>query len=54
MRVWLSLGTLIASTIRAYAAGKAVPEIDAFGDLASMAVVGSIAPLIWERRRRKG
>jgi hypothetical protein len=29
----------------------AVPEVDAFGGLA--AVLGSIAALIWERRRRK-
>ena len=53
MRVWLSLGTLVVSTVSAYAAGEAVPEIDAFGGLAAMAVVGSIAALIWERRRRK-
>ena len=30
-----------------------VPEIDAFAGLAAMGVVGSIAALIWERRRRK-
>ena len=30
-----------------------VPEIDAFSGLAAMAVVGSIAALIWERRRKK-
>ena len=50
--IWLSLGMLIASTVGAYA-GTQVPEIDAFAGLAAMGVVGSIAALIWERRRRK-
>ena len=53
MRIWLGVGMLIASTIGAYAGVTAVPEIDAFAGLAAMGVVGSIAALIWERRRRK-
>jgi hypothetical protein len=52
-RIWLSLGLLIVSTVSAYAGGVAVPEIDAASGLAAMAVVGSVAALIWERRRRK-
>ena len=52
MRLWTSLGILIASTASAYAAALIVPEIDAFSGLAAMAVVGSIAALIWERRRK--
>jgi len=54
MRLWISLGILIASTASAYAAALIVPEIDAFSGLAAMAVVGSIAALIWERRRKYG
>ena len=56
MRIWISVGILIASTVGAYAGTPgtpAVPEIDALGGLAAMAAVGSIAALIWERRRRK-
>ena len=52
MRIWLSVGILIASTAGAYAGVTTVPEIDALGGLAAMAVVGSIAALIWERRRK--
>jgi hypothetical protein len=52
IRIWLCPGLLIASTASAYAAVTAVPEIDAFGGLAAMAVVGSVAALIWERRRK--
>ena len=52
MRMWLWVGFLMASTVGAYA-GSLVPEIDAFSGLAAMGVVGSIAALIWERRRRK-
>jgi hypothetical protein len=44
---------LIASTVGAYAGSDVVPEIDAFAGLAAMGVVGSIAALIWERRRKK-
>jgi hypothetical protein len=51
MRIWLGVGILIASTVSAYAA-TTVPEIDAFSGLAAMGVVGSIAALIWERRRK--
>jgi hypothetical protein len=51
MRIWLWVGMLIASTVSAYA-GPAVPEIDAFSGMAAMGVVGSIAALIWERRRK--
>jgi hypothetical protein len=51
MRIWLCVGILIASTVSAYAS-VAVPEIDAFSGLAAMGVVGSIAALIWERRRK--
>jgi hypothetical protein len=51
MRIWLSIGILIASTVSAYAV-TSVPEIDAFSGLAAMGVVGSIAALIWERRRK--
>jgi hypothetical protein len=55
MRIWICLGLLIASTVGAYAEDpvSAVPEIDAFSGLAAMGVVGSIAALIWERRRKK-
>ena len=52
MRIWICLGMLIASTVGAYAADITVPEIDAFSGLAAMGVVGSIAALIWERRRK--
>jgi hypothetical protein len=45
---------LIASTVGAYAqASPVVPEIDAFSGLAVMGVVGSVAALIGERRRKK-
>ena len=53
MRIWLSLGILMATTVGANAGLVEVPEIDAFAGLAAMGVVGSIAALIWERRRRK-
>ena len=53
MRIWICIGMLIASTVNAYALNVAVPEIDAFSGLAAMGAVGSIAALIWERRRRK-
>ena len=53
MRIGLSLGILMATTVAAYAGVESVPEIDAFAGLAAMGVVGSIAALIWERRRRK-
>jgi hypothetical protein len=53
MRIWISIGMLVASTVSAYALTVNVPEIDAFSGLAAMGVVGSIAALIWERRRRK-
>jgi len=53
MRIWLSLGILMATTVSAYAGRIEVPEIDAFAGLAAMGVVGSIAALVWERRRRK-
>ena len=44
----------IATTVGAYAqVGTPVPEIDAFSGMAAMGVVGSIAALIWERRRKK-
>ena len=51
--IWLCAGVLISSTVSAYAGFAQVPEIDAFSGLAAMGVVGSIAALIWERRRRK-
>jgi hypothetical protein len=55
MRILIAFGMLIATTIAAYASAPpaAVPEIDAFSGMAAMGVVGSIAALIWERRRRK-
>ena len=49
MRIWIAIGMLMATTGAAYA--TAVPEIDAFSG--KMGVVGSIAALIWERRRKK-
>ena len=53
-RIWLVVGMLLASTVSAYAGGDLfVPEIDATSGLAAMGVVGSIAALIWERRRRR-
>jgi hypothetical protein len=51
MRIWLVVGILMASTVSAYA--SAVPEIDAFSGMAALGVIGSVAALIWERRRRK-
>jgi hypothetical protein len=54
MRIWISLGILMATTVAAYAgADNFVPEIDALGGLSAMAVVGTIAALVWERRRKK-
>ena len=58
MRIWISIGMLMATTVAAYAGApwgdpSAVPEIDAFSGLAAMGVVGSIAAFIWDRRRRK-
>ena len=53
MRIWIAIGMLMATTVGAHAADTAVPEIDAFSGMAAMGVVGSIAALIWERRRRK-
>ena len=52
-KICIALGLLIASTISAMAGNITVPEIDAVSGLSAMAVVGSIAALIWERRRRK-
>jgi hypothetical protein len=51
MRIWIGLGLLIASTVNAYAVP--VPEIDGFSGMAAMGLIGSIAALIWERRRRE-
>jgi hypothetical protein len=51
VRIWIAIGMLMATTGAAYA--TAVPEIDAFSGMAAMGVVGSIAALIWERRRKK-
>ena len=55
MRIWIAIGMLMATTVGAYAVDgrSAVPEIDAFSGMAAMGVVGSIAALIWERRRKK-
>jgi hypothetical protein len=55
MRIWIAMGMLMATTVAAYAITdvRPVPEIDAFSGLAAMGVVGSIAALIWERRRKK-
>ena len=53
MRIWIAIGMLMATTVGAYAVGLAVPEIDAFSGMAAMGLVGSIAALIWERRRKK-
>ena len=52
MRIWLCAGMIIVSTVSAYAGSPSVPEIDAFSGLAALGVVGSIAALIWERRRK--
>jgi hypothetical protein len=53
MRLVLSSALLlIASTISASAAVAPVPEIDAYAGLAAMGLVGSIATLLWERRRK--
>ena len=52
MRIWIGIGMLLATTVSAYAAAVDVPEIDAFSGIAAMGVVGSIAALIWERRRK--
>jgi hypothetical protein len=53
MKIWLTIWLLIASTVSVYAVTPAVPEIDAFSGMAAMGVIGSIAALVWERRRRK-
>jgi hypothetical protein len=57
MRVVLSAAfLLVASTVSSFAVdgnGFAVPEIDALSGLAAMGLVGSVATLLWERRRRK-
>jgi hypothetical protein len=52
MRIWIAIGMLMATTVAAYAVTP-VPEIDAFSGMAAMGVVGSIAALIWERKRKK-
>ena len=52
MRIWIAIGMLVATTVGAHAVA-AVPEIDAFSGMTAMGVVGSIAALVWERRRRK-
>ena len=52
-KIWIALGLLLASTLSALAGVDTVPEIDASSGLAAMAIVGSVAALIWERRRRK-
>jgi len=51
MRIWVAIGMLMATTVGARAV-VSVPEIDAFAGLAAMGLVGSIAALIWERRRK--
>jgi hypothetical protein len=54
MRIWIAIGMLLATTVGAYAVPpSAVPEIDAFSGMAAMGVIGSIAALVWERRRKK-
>jgi hypothetical protein len=54
MRIWIAIGMLMATTVAAQASiDSVVPEIDAFSGMAAMGVVGSIAALLWERRRRK-
>lgn len=54
MKVVLSAGLLLlASTIAASAYVAAAPEIDAYSGLAAMGLVGSIATLFWERRRKQ-
>ena len=59
MKIWLHVGILIASTLLIGSTANAqsevpvgAPEIDAFSGLAAMGVIGSIAALIWERRRK--
>jgi hypothetical protein len=54
MRSILVAATLVVvSATSAFAIdGRVVPEIDAFSGLAAMGLVGSIATLLWERRRK--
>jgi hypothetical protein len=53
-RIWIALGLLIASTASAWAPPPGVvPEIDATSGITAMGLVGALAALIWERRRRK-
>ena len=54
MKFILSAAALLCSTAFAHAGAVAVavPEIDALAGLSAFAVVGSIAALIWERRRK--
>ena len=51
--ILIGVGMIIAATASAYAGITAVPEIDSFSGLAAMGIVGSIAALFWERKRRK-
>jgi hypothetical protein len=53
MRSILLAATLVlVSATSAFANGRVVPEIDAFSGLAAMGLIGSIAMLLWERRRK--
>lgn len=53
MRYLLSIAFLVSSTGVALSADPIqVPEIDSLSGLAALGLVGAVAALIWERRRR--
>jgi hypothetical protein len=54
MRFVLLAAIFVASTVPAFAVYvHPVPEIDALAGFSALAVIGSIAALIWERRRHR-
>ena len=53
MRFILLAAIFVASTVPAYAEYVPVPEIDALAGFSALGVIGSIAALIWERRRHR-
>ena len=54
MRTIIAAAALVVlSATSALATPVAVPEIDAFSGMAALGAVGSIAALMWERRRRR-
>ena len=54
MRILLSAAFIVSSALAAHAGDLQVqvPEIDALAGLSALAVIGSVAVLVWERRRK--